>query len=108
MGAVDGQLIHVSGEGVRREHGAARRGQAGPVKADYRVIDRGMSPAEAFRAVCAACIQHIGRIAGGEVRLNGHDPAAKDGDVGHTIDALTRIDDAAALDDEVVTRGTHP
>ena len=59
MDAGDGQLIRVSGEGVRREHGEGRRGQAGPVKADYRVVDRGMSPAEAFRAVCAACVQHI-------------------------------------------------
>src|SRR4029077_18570875 len=59
MGAGDGQLIRVSGEGVRREHREARRGQIGPVKADYRVVDRGMVPAEAFRAVCAACVQHI-------------------------------------------------
>jgi CHAD domain-containing protein len=59
MGAGGGQLIRVSGEGVRREHGEVRRGQTGPVKADYRVVDRGMFPAEAFRAVCAVCVQHV-------------------------------------------------
>jgi triphosphatase len=59
MGAGDGPLIRLSGDGVRREHGEARRGGAGPVKADYRVVDRGMTPVEAFRAVCGACVRHI-------------------------------------------------
>jgi len=33
--------------------------RAGPVKADYRVVGKGMTPAEAFRAVCAACVQQV-------------------------------------------------
>jgi CHAD domain-containing protein len=53
------ELIRLSGEGVRREHGEARMRRAGPVKADYRVVGKGMTPAEAFRAVCAACVQHV-------------------------------------------------
>jgi CHAD domain-containing protein len=55
----DGPLIRLSGEGVRREHGETHRAEAGPVKANYRVVGRGMTPAEAFRAVCAACVQHV-------------------------------------------------
>jgi CHAD domain-containing protein len=54
-----GRLIRVSGEGMRREHGEARARLAGPVKADYRVVAKGMTPAAAFRAVCAVCVQHI-------------------------------------------------
>ena len=54
-----GQLIRISGEGIRREHGEARARRAGPVKADYRVVAKSMTPAEAFRAVCAACVQHV-------------------------------------------------
>ena len=54
-----GHLIRVSGEGIRREHGEARAHRAGPVKGDYRVVAKGMTPAEAFRAVCAACVQHV-------------------------------------------------
>jgi CHAD domain-containing protein len=53
------QLIRVPGEGMRRTHGAARAHRAGPVKADYRVVAKAMTPAEAFRAVCAACVQHV-------------------------------------------------
>src|SRR5262245_11718103 len=53
------RLIRDSGEGVRREHGETRRADPGPVKPDYRVVDRAMTPVEAFRAVCAACVQHI-------------------------------------------------
>src|SRR5262249_11062751 len=53
------QLIQVSGEGIRREPGEARMRRAGPVKADYRVVGKGMTPVEAFRAVCAACVQHV-------------------------------------------------
>lgn len=45
-----GHLIRVASGGARL---------AGPVKADYRVVAKGMSPAEAFRAVCAACVQHV-------------------------------------------------
>jgi len=56
---MDERLIRDPGEGVRREHGEARRVDAGPVKANYRAVDRGMTPVEAFRAVCAACVQHI-------------------------------------------------
>ena len=52
------RLIRVSGEGVRREHGEAHT-RATPAKGDYAVVGRGMTPAEAFRAVCAACVQHI-------------------------------------------------
>jgi CHAD domain-containing protein len=48
------QLIRISGEGIRREHGEAR-----PLKPDYRVVGKGMTPVEAFRAVCAACVRHI-------------------------------------------------
>src|SRR5262245_28120308 len=59
MGAGDGRLIRISGEGIRREHGEARRVDAGPIKADYSVVEKGMTPAEAFRAVCGACVQHI-------------------------------------------------
>jgi CHAD domain-containing protein len=29
------------------------------VKVDYRVVEKWMTPIEAFRAVCAACVQHI-------------------------------------------------
>jgi triphosphatase len=53
------QLIRASGEGIRREHGEARRGEARPVKPDYRVVGKSMTPAEAFRAVCAVCVRHI-------------------------------------------------
>jgi CHAD domain-containing protein len=59
MDALDERLIRVSGDGIRREHGELRRGEAGPVKADYRVVEKWMTPGEAFRAVCAACVRHI-------------------------------------------------
>jgi CHAD domain-containing protein len=59
MGTGDGPLIRLSGEGVRREHGETRRAEAGPVKANYRVVGRSMTPSEAFRAVCAACVRHV-------------------------------------------------
>jgi CHAD domain-containing protein len=57
MGAPE--LIRVSVAGIRREHGELRPGESGPVKADYRVVEAWMSPLQAFRAVCAACIQHL-------------------------------------------------
>ena len=56
MDALEQRLIRVSGEGIRREHGELRRGEAGPVKADYRVVEKWMTPGEAFRAVCATCV----------------------------------------------------
>jgi len=56
---MDERLIRDTAEGVRREHGEARRGEAGPVKPDYRVVGKAMTPVEAFRAVCAVCVQHI-------------------------------------------------
>ena len=52
-------LIRVSGEGIRREHGEARVRLSGPLRPDYRVVGKGMTPPEAFRAVCAACVQHV-------------------------------------------------
>ncbi|HXZ55274.1 MAG TPA: CHAD domain-containing protein [Burkholderiales bacterium] len=57
--ALDDRLIRVSGAGVRREHGELRAGETGPVKADYRVVEPGMTAPEAFRALCAACVQHL-------------------------------------------------
>jgi triphosphatase len=59
MGALDERLIRVSGTGIRREHGEPRPGEAGPVKADYRVVEQGMTPLEAFRALCAASVRHL-------------------------------------------------
>ena len=59
MDALDERLIRVSGDGIRREHGEPRPGEAGPVKANYRVVEPGMAPLEAFRALCAACVQHL-------------------------------------------------
>src|SRR5882672_7737342 len=59
MDALDERLIRVSGAGIRREHGELRPGETGPVKANYRVVEKWMTPIEAFRAVCAACVQHI-------------------------------------------------
>src|SRR5215471_19011986 len=53
------ELIRLSGEGVRREHGEPGKRLAGPVKADYRVVGKSMTPGEAFRAVCAVCVRHI-------------------------------------------------
>ena len=53
------ELIRLSGEGVRREHGEARTRRVGPVKADFRVVGKGMTPTEAFRAVCASCVQQV-------------------------------------------------
>lgn len=44
---------------LTRVSGGAHRLAAGPVKPDYRVVGRAMTPAEAFRAVCAACVRHI-------------------------------------------------
>jgi CHAD domain-containing protein len=59
MDALDERLIRVSGAGIRREHGEPRPGESGPVKADYRVVGQGMTPLEAFRALCAACVRHL-------------------------------------------------
>src|SRR5512136_1679849 len=59
MDALDERLIRVSGAGIRREHGEPRPGEAGPVKADYRVVEPWMTPLDAFRALCAVCVQHI-------------------------------------------------
>lgn len=59
MDALDERLIRVSGAGIRREHGEPRPGEAGPVKADYRVVEQWMTPLEAFRALCAVCVQHL-------------------------------------------------
>ncbi|HUL92099.1 MAG TPA: CHAD domain-containing protein [Burkholderiales bacterium] len=59
MDALDERLIRVSGAGIRREHGEARPGEAGPVKADYRVVEAWMTPLEAFRALCAVCVRHL-------------------------------------------------
>jgi triphosphatase len=53
------RLIRVSGAGVRREHGELRPGEAGPVEPDYRVVEKWMTPPQAFRALCAACVQHL-------------------------------------------------
>jgi CHAD domain-containing protein len=66
------QLIRGSGPGIRREHGALRPGEAGPVKADYRVVDAAMTAAGAFRAVCLACVRHL--EANREGMLAGTDP----------------------------------
>lgn len=59
MDALDERLIRVSGAGIRREHGELRPGESGPVKADYRVLEQSMTPLEAFRALCAACVRHL-------------------------------------------------
>jgi len=59
MDALDERLIRVSGAGIRREHGELRPGESGPVKADYRVVEQSMTPLEAFRALCAACVRHL-------------------------------------------------
>jgi CHAD domain-containing protein len=59
MGALDAQLIRVSGAGIRREHGELRPAPPGPLKANYRVVEKWMTPLEAFRAVSAACVQHL-------------------------------------------------
>lgn len=59
MDALDERLIRVSGAGIRREHGEPRAGESGPVKADYRVVEQWMTPLEAFRALCAACVRHL-------------------------------------------------
>jgi triphosphatase len=59
MDALDERMIRVSGAGVRREHGELRPGEAGPVEPDYRVVEKWMTPPEAFRALCAACVQHL-------------------------------------------------
>ena len=59
MDALDDRLIRASGDGIRREHGEPRPGESGPVKADYRVVGKGMASIEAFRAVCAACVRHV-------------------------------------------------
>jgi len=59
MDALDERLIRVSGAGIRREHGELRPGESGPVKADYRVLEPWMTPLEAFRALCAACVRHL-------------------------------------------------
>jgi CHAD domain-containing protein len=56
---LDERLIRISGAGIRREHGELRPGESGPVKANYRVVEKWMTPLEAFRAVCAACVQHL-------------------------------------------------
>jgi len=56
---LDERLIRVSGAGIRREHGELRAGESGPVKPDYRVVEQWMTPLEAFRALCAACVQHL-------------------------------------------------
>jgi len=53
------RLIRVSGAGIRREHGELRPGETGPVKANYRVVAPRMSSPDAFRALCAACVQHL-------------------------------------------------
>jgi len=66
------QLIRGSGPGIRREHGALRPGEAGPVKADYRVVDAAMTAAGAFRVVCLACVRHL--EANREGMLAGTDP----------------------------------
>jgi len=71
MDALDERLIRVSGAGVRREHGELRPGEAGPVRPDYRVVEKWMTPPEAFRALCAACVQHleanrVGALAGAD------------------------------------------
>lgn len=71
MDALDERLIRVSGAGVRREHGELRPGEAGPVKPDYRVVEKWMTPPEAFRALCAACVRHleanrVGALAGSD------------------------------------------
>src|SRR5258705_1333910 len=59
MDALDERMIRVSGAGVRREHGELRPGEAGPVNPDYCVVEKWMTPPEAFRALCAACVQHL-------------------------------------------------
>ena len=59
MDALDERLIRVSGAGIRREHGELRPGESGPVKADYRVVEQSMTPLDAFRALCAACVRHL-------------------------------------------------
>jgi len=59
MDALDERLIRVSGAGIRREHGEPRPGEARPVKTDYRVVEPWMTSLEAFRALCAACVQHL-------------------------------------------------
>src|SRR5260221_11541356 len=56
---LDERLIRVSGAGIRREHGELHAGESGPVKPDYRVVEQWMTPLEAFRALCAACVQHL-------------------------------------------------
>lgn len=59
MDALDERLIRVSGAGIRREHGELRPGESGPVKADYRVVEQSMTPLDAFRTLCAACVRHL-------------------------------------------------
>jgi CHAD domain-containing protein len=56
---LDDPLVRVSGAGIRREHGELRPGETGPVKANYRVVEPWMTPPDAFRALCAACVQHL-------------------------------------------------
>jgi CHAD domain-containing protein len=59
MDELDERPIRVSAAGIRREHGELRPGEARPAEGDYRVVEKWMTPAEALRAVCAACVQHI-------------------------------------------------
>jgi triphosphatase len=56
---LDDPLVRISGAGIRREHGELRPGETGPVKANYRVVEQWMTPPGAFRALCAACVQHL-------------------------------------------------
>lgn len=56
---LDDPAVRVSGPGIRLEHGELRPGETGPVKANYRVVEPWMTPPEAFRALCAACVQHL-------------------------------------------------
>ncbi|HET7764919.1 MAG TPA: CHAD domain-containing protein [Burkholderiales bacterium] len=56
---LDDPLVRVSGAGIRREHGELRPGETGPIKADYRVVEPWMTRPDAFRALCAACVQHL-------------------------------------------------
>jgi CHAD domain-containing protein len=53
------RLIRVSAAGIRREHGEQGPGEAAPVKGNYRVVEKWMTPPDAFRALCAAGVQHL-------------------------------------------------
>jgi len=53
-------------------------------------------------------LNHLGCLAGRDVRLHGGDASSTDRDVGYAVDPLTGIEHPSAFDEHVVSGGAQP